>query len=159
MSRTIEAINAAIEKSNEKEGWISRWVTEEESDAIAVLKETMERLEAITNHLPGYDDKNWVERLADDDRSIVLFFSADMTGDPLDRLSYIFTIAAPYDVVVKSLAHQYFVLMAATEYDFAKRHQFAMAASILSGKDTLPRVHTIYMMARANGIGPQYPVF
>lgn len=159
MSRTIEAINKAIVTSAEKEVWISRYVSPEEAKAIVILRKAMSRLEDITNRLPGYDDKNWVEMLTADDRAIVLFFSLNMTGDPLDALGYIFTLASPYKQVVMHLAHQYFVLMAATEYDFEKKHQLSLAASILSGKEMLPRVHTVYMMARANGIGPQYPVF
>lgn len=159
MSRTIESIVAAIKKSNDKAPFVGRWVTEEESEAIVIMKDAMERLETITAGLPKYDDKDWVGRLSDDDRALVLFFSINMTCEPIDVLEYIFTLASPYKETVKRLAHHYFVLMAATEYDFARRHRLALAASILSGKEMAPRTHTIYTMARANGIGPQSPLF
>jgi hypothetical protein len=159
MSRTIEAINAAIKASAEKSTFIGRWVTDEEKEAICILKAAMERLSTITSHLPKYDDKDWVERLSEDDRALVLFFSINMTCEPIDVLEYIFTLASPYKQVVTSLAHHYFVLMAATEYDFARRHQLDLAASALSNKEASPRTHEIYMLAKANGIGPQYPLF
>lgn len=160
MSRTIEAITAAIKASNEKASWpIARWTTKEESEAIVSLKAAMGRLETVINRLPKYDDKDWVEGLSDDDRALVLFFSINMTCEPLDVLEYILTLAPPYKEIVRQLAHQYFVLMEATEYDFARRYQLALAANALSIKEEAPKPHEIYMLARACGIGPKSPVF
>lgn len=168
MSRTIEAINAAIEKSKEriaeeKAGYIGRYVSEEESEAIAILEGSIARVESITNRLPKYDDRDWFSGLPDDDKAIIVFLSAIDFRDPIWAIAQITRLPDEVRESVRALGHQYFTLMAATECDYCTRGQLRGAAACLSTKSpyTLNRVtlRDWRLCARAHGIGPQYPVF